>query len=1108
MIGNRLPSRLNAYKLKLLYNCNIFTVQDLIDKTNEGKSRNLSKKQALQSIIRRHNEIPQANGYDVVLKFCIEVSDFLDDNYPAQLALARSRIVEKKTQLARLEAEEAELERNPKEGPSHAAWRHDLARARIHSRKKKEELGAAEARLAELQGTPKEGSSLAAWWHELTRARTHSMKKKEEFTAAKARLAELERNPKEGSSHAAWLHELERARIHSRKKKEEFTAAEARVAELQLNPIEQSSQTKGILENILEYLQLVFISKWNFYLDGLESYNMNYRDGKITQGMNHKKSILDIISKDPELLNVQIVKVGDFNKHVGDTEYIKDGKNTIFKFLIYFSILNIIYSNNENNPSMIFKKDEIYNNDNYGIIKFIQELLEYVPSEEIHSLITYSENAEKLLKHKKTIGMHMLTPDDVAKKLKFQEEITSILKKKISPSGGKSQPTSSSEGIHKSDTNPYISCKQVERDNKYGGRIYKNINVIVIDPYTQYVVNVKKIKKVFSKKDRLNHGTYAITSSNSPRKGEINVRIEDTEYMVPVSNIIITGVCVELKNRQETKREKIGIRVYENITGSTLNTNGKQTLSSGDVVKIIDIPSDEKERVKVQFFDEDLNTFIQKYISPIHIKKEVFLSEIKANLSVKKGRKQVKFNPGLSFSRTQGETMKGPSQVRTGGTARVKSIDDSDVLRSRGADVAAVEARPTGLRSSPRSPTPSADREHGLAPREAPGHRPTGLRSSPRSPTPSADREHGLAPREAPGRKSTIFYQDEYWTPNISVQNSGNGVNKCWLNAPLYVILQNRDIRNKIIELKQQLRESYDSEDIFINTLYDLIVKDEWGQETYQKVITEFEKMKEEQDKYISADDKAENSRLNLFSSLIGDIETQKANIYNYAYYDANETIRFLILAFRRIGIELTYGISQPGIRLNCNPSRSRDDPCHKDDGYKLLGLVQSWRVSQDRVQQSWRQREQGNAGHFIPYIPSKETNIDAESIIDRYDWMNFDALYDFSGRIEQPLSEDEAFSYFIWYKPTSPRSSTSPRSPTSSRSPTSPRSPSRSSESSRLFEPISKDSVFFPPGSMASSRRLYGGGKKKSIRKKKSLHKNKKTKAKKKSRRKYTMKK
>ena len=260
---------------------------------------------------------------------------------------------------------------------------------------------------------------------------------------------------------------------------------------------------------------------------------------------------------------------------------------------------------------------------------------------------------------------------------------------------------------------------------------------------------------------------------------------------------------------------------------------------------------------------------------------------------------------------------------------------------------------------------------------------------------------------------------------------TSNGTNKCWLNAPLYSILQNEFIQNRIKETTLEDEDEDEDKSTFVNMLKDLINEGTiWNDEKYREVINKLKDMKVEVDGaslpglFPIQDDS--QSREDYIKSVLGG-----------TYHDASETLKFLKLALKKfLNIDIYYimtfpfpGLEGPYVdckkwdlaEQNIQPDFWRNCINIKTDS-KLISLVQSYNIH--------RTGGPYDAGHFRSFIPiqqKKDINFNREDFNKNYKWIRVDALNGFQIETEDRdnilkdtekgrlTRGDKAYSFYIF---------------------------------------------------------------------------------------------
>ena len=283
-----------------------------------------------------------------------------------------------------------------------------------------------------------------------------------------------------------------------------------------------------------------------------------------------------------------------------------------------------------------------------------------------------------------------------------------------------------------------------------------------------------------------------------------------------------------------------------------------------------------------------------------------------------------------------------------------------------------------------------------------------------------------LAPALSPedeGPKINELTLNGVWVP----PNGGNnGYNKCWLNAPLYSILQNENIRKKIKDLAKLPNAGN-----FVKILNRLIggdgaVPEEWNQELYLEVIKTIEEV---------------DYKNELWSGLALDHQLP-FSVKRGEYYDAGVALAVLKNALKTIGIEIYIIEAFPtGVptslcsdwdrhetRDSEREAEKRGAPaleggikyknCVADQGpNKLISLVQSYDIN--RVDPVTKKAVRGDAGHFRSFIPLLRNNtpFDDKNMNGNYGWVIVDALQEFKPYDQSPVKDSDAHSFYIFLK-------------------------------------------------------------------------------------------
>ncbi|MCH2388629.1 MAG: hypothetical protein MK240_10520, partial [Opitutales bacterium] len=238
----------------------------------------------------------------------------------------------------------------------------------------------------------------------------------------------------------------------------------------------------------------------------------------------------------------------------------------------------------------------------------------------------------------------------------------------------------------------------------------------------------------------------------------------------------------------------------------------------------------------------------------------------------------------------------------------------------------------------------------------------------------------------------------DIWTPG-RLAGSEYGKFRCWLNAPLYSILQNKYIQKKIESSFRSLDDTDQTwKAIFIRVLKELI-DEPWVETRYLDIIK-----------------KLKNMQVGGLPGLFPDLGAARGNyiaqIEGGEYHDASETMKFLKLAlkeFLEIDIYYTFTFPTP----HQDDKRKQPFGCNKMDyeeqwrgevepplwkncvnilrNTELIGLVQSYQV--------WEpDGELEDAGHFRSFIPIKvkDQPMDHAEFNENYEWVRVDGINDF----------------------------------------------------------------------------------------------------------------
>jgi hypothetical protein len=295
--------------------------------------------------------------------------------------------------------------------------------------------------------------------------------------------------------------------------------------------------------------------------------------------------------------------------------------------------------------------------------------------------------------------------------------------------------------------------------------------------------------------------------------------------------------------------------------------------------------------------------------------------------------------------------------------------------------------------------------------------------------------------------------EKDLWTPP---EGSNNGVNKCWLNATLYTLLQNEHIRGKIIEHGK----SEDDSIVFSKMIKKLIEDEEpWNDDTYKGII---EALQDPHDGFETGLIKDNPNAIDPFTGnlyedreeFIKDLlkgKKTKDGVTRNLYYDALHTIDYIENVFKKMDINIYVQQTFPfgdmaeamkmGPYVDCKKVGETGMHEHRvqeeneftfwngcseisiEDKFttKLIGLVQSFNIySIDPITE---QPVQGEAGHYRSFIPVRKIN-EEEMNPDfnaNYEWVKKDALNSFKGKKEKPESGHFAHSYYIFLREPNP---------------------------------------------------------------------------------------
>lgn len=247
---------------------------------------------------------------------------------------------------------------------------------------------------------------------------------------------------------------------------------------------------------------------------------------------------------------------------------------------------------------------------------------------------------------------------------------------------------------------------------------------------------------------------------------------------------------------------------------------------------------------------------------------------------------------------------------------------------------------------------------------------------------------------------------DEPTNSNCTGSNkSANGKTRCWLNAPLYAILQNDNIRERI----KNISPISGDEDI-INELKDFCElgldgsysKRQWCEEGYVNLIVLLWK------KYKGGFLPPEPSKgYNNTEDVYDRILTND----NDNYHDARFTLNVLINLLDNYGINITL---QDGLATGhiCGNIEDPDNNLYFNnicENQTLISLVQA--VSFE-------------GGHFVTFIPTKpKDQFDYDNFNNNFDWVRIDAMDKFSSNNNTPPKNlDEIIpSFYLFYNDKEP---------------------------------------------------------------------------------------
>ncbi len=308
-------------------------------------------------------------------------------------------------------------------------------------------------------------------------------------------------------------------------------------------------------------------------------------------------------------------------------------------------------------------------------------------------------------------------------------------------------------------------------------------------------------------------------------------------------------------------------------------------------------------------------------------------------------------------------------------------------------------------------------------------------------------REDKSEPNEPPPI-NTIEDLNDLWSPMTNPlgfhgkggpppNTSNNGRNKCWLNAPLYSILQNKYIQNKIIQ-----KFNSEPENEFVKHLHDLITGALWDDKKYIAIIDSFKNM------VVPHSETAKVPVPGLFSR-DGDLKDEQFRSdfielkKGGEYYDASVSLIFLKHALKHhLDIDIWYQWTLPGPPVMQHfLGNDRYLDCDKFDDVQRETTLRFWKNCVDResndtklislVQSyntNWRDPDTGKpvlgeAGHFRSFIPRriKGGEMNKDDFNANYDWVRVDGLHGFMrekvGAHQDPQSGFEAYSFYIFLK-------------------------------------------------------------------------------------------
>ena len=262
------------------------------------------------------------------------------------------------------------------------------------------------------------------------------------------------------------------------------------------------------------------------------------------------------------------------------------------------------------------------------------------------------------------------------------------------------------------------------------------------------------------------------------------------------------------------------------------------------------------------------------------------------------------------------------------------------------------------------------------------------------------------------------------WKPP---NGSDNGKNRCWLNAPLYSILQNKVIREKILEA--YVSGTFNDNKV-LNILRFLITDEKpWVEDKYNYVISELK------------DGDEENNIPPLFPANTAGGGDARENFINEImkgeYYDAAITINYLTEVLKTFNIYIYHIETLPFMKnpyVDCDKFDKEERITTGDFWYNctdinsnttLIAMVQSYNI--------YKKDKNGNviqldAGHFRAFIPTKKITGDGtndtppmnkEDFNKNYEWVKNDALNGFrdNKRSSEPVPGSHSYSFYIFLR-------------------------------------------------------------------------------------------